>query len=269
MAVAASTTARRVRGIGAVYEECREATSGRAMSDIRPHVLIVDDDAELRGMLGEYLANEQIDVDTAADGAAALRLLERQRPDLVLLDVSMPGMNGFEVLRRLRDKWPVPVLMLTARDDVVDRVLGLELGADDYLTKPFNSRELLARIQAVLRRTQGGLSGAPLEVLEIGRLALEPGMHVARLDGEIVPLTDAEYRVLEVLARNAGRVVSRAELTQKALGRRHQGLDRSVDTHVNNLRRKLGSAVEQATPILGVRGAGYMIGLPSAADAGH
>ena len=126
------------------------------MSDIRPHVLIVDDDAELRGMLGEYLGNEQIDVDTAGDGATALRLLERQRPDLVLLDVTMPGMNGFDVLRRLREKWPVPVLMLTARDDVVDRVLGLELGADDYLTKPFNGRELLARIHAVLRRTQGG-----------------------------------------------------------------------------------------------------------------
>jgi DNA-binding response OmpR family regulator len=239
------------------------------MSDIRPHVLIVDDDAELCGMLGEYLANEQIEVDTAADGAAALRVLERQRPDLVLLDVTMPGLSGFEVLRRLREKWPVPVLMLTARDDVVDRVLGLELGADDYLTKPFNGRELLARIHAVLRRTQGGLPAATPEALELGHLALDTGMHAARVGGEPVALTDAEYRVLEVLVRNAGRIVSRAELTQKALGRRHLGLDRSVDTHVSNLRRKLGPAVEQSTPIFGVRGAGYMIGQPYAADSGH
>ena len=258
------------RGVAVpVYNAGREPDAGRAMSDIRPHVLIVDDDAELRGMLCEYLSNEQIEVDTAPDGAAALRVIERQRPDLVLLDVSMPGLSGFDVLRRLREKWPVPVLMLTARDDVVDRVLGLELGADDYLTKPFNGRELLARIHAVLRRAQGGLQAQGPEVLELGRLALDTGMHVARVDGEAVALTDAEYRVLEVLVRSAGRVVSRAELTQKALGRRHLGLDRSVDTHVSNLRRKLGAIVEDTTPIFGVRGAGYMIGQPAAPDAGH
>ncbi|MFO1406119.1 MAG: response regulator transcription factor [Steroidobacteraceae bacterium] len=239
------------------------------MSDPRPHVLIVDDDAELRSMLGEYLANEQIEVDTAPDGATALRMLERQRPDLLLLDVTMPGMNGFELLRRVRDRWPVPVLMLTARDDVVDRVLGLELGADDYLTKPFNGRELLARIHAVLRRAQGAMAGTAAETIGLGRLALDTGMHQARVDGTAVPLTDAEYRVLEVLVRNAGRVVSRAELTQKALGRRHLGLDRSVDTHVSNLRRKLGTAVEQSTPIMGVRGAGYMIGQPASDEPGH
>ena len=258
------------RGAAAqVYKAIRAPDAARDMNDIRPHVLIVDDDAELRGMLDEYLSNEQIVVDTAADGVAALRHIERQRPDLVLLDVSMPGMSGFDVLRRLREKCPVPVLMLTARDDVVDRVLGLELGADDYLTKPFNGRELLARIHAVLRRTQGGLQAQGPEALELGRLALDTGMHVVRVDGEGVPLTDAEYRVLEVLVRNAGRVVSRAELTQKALGRRHVGLDRSVDTHVSNLRRKLGTIVEGTTPILGVRGAGYMIGQPSTPESGH
>lgn len=220
-------------------------------------------------MLTEYLANEQIEVDVAADGVAALRSIERQRPDLVLLDVTMPGLNGFDVLRRLREKWRVPVLMLTARDDVVDRVLGLELGADDYLTKPFNGRELLARVHAVLRRSQSGMSGGEPEVLRIGSLSLETGLHEASVGEEAVNLTDAEFRVLEVLVRNAGRVVSRAELTMKALGRRHVGLDRSVDTHVSNLRRKLGAAVEQSTPILGVRGAGYMIGLPSSPRADH
>jgi len=237
------------------------------MSNRGPHVLIVDDDSELRAMLTEYLANEQIEVDVAVDGIAALRSIERQRPDLVLLDVTMPGLNGFDVLRRLREKWPIPVLMLTARDDVVDRVLGLELGADDYLTKPFNGRELLARIHAVLRRSQGTVAGAEPEVLRVGQLSLETGLHEARLDETVVDLTDAEFRILEVLVRNAGRVVSRGELTMKALGRRHVGLDRSVDTHVNNRRRKFGAAVEQTTPILGVRGAGYMIGLPSVPGA--
>jgi DNA-binding response OmpR family regulator len=237
------------------------------MSNRGPHVLIVDDDSELRAMLTEYLANEQIEVDVAVDGIAALRSIERQRPDLVLLDVTMPGLSGFDVLRRLREKWPIPVLMLTARDDVVDRVLGLELGADDYLTKPFNGRELLARIHAVLRRSQGTVTGAEPEVLRVGQLSLETGLHEARLDETVVDLTDAEFRILEVLVRNAGRVVSRGELTMKALGRRHVGLDRSVDTHVNNLRRKFGAAVEQTTPILGVRGAGYMIGLPSVLGA--
>ena len=235
------------------------------MPERRPHVLIVDDDAELRAMLMEYLTREQFDVDAAGDGVAALRWLERQRPDIVLLDVTMPGANGFEVLQRLRSDSPIPVLMLTARDEDVDRILGLELGADDYLTKPFNARELLARINAILRRTRSGAAATP-EVLRVGPLVLETGRHEARVDDNAIALTDAEFRVLEVLVRNAGRVVSRGELTRRALGRRLVGLDRSIDTHVSNLRRKLGGEVEAATPIRGVRGAGYMLGLP--ADTG-
>jgi DNA-binding response OmpR family regulator len=231
------------------------------MPERRPQVLIVDDDVELRAMLKEYLEREQIDVETAADGAAALRRLERERPDIVLLDVTMPGASGFEVLQKLRVESQVPVLMLTARDDHVDRVLGLELGADDYLTKPFNARELLARIHAILRRAQPPAGGAAPEVLRIGALTLETGLHQASVDGVAVNLTDAEYRVLEVLVRQAGRVVSRAELTRRGLGRRLVGLDRSVDTHVSNLRRKLGARVETTTPIRGVRGAGYLLGL--------
>jgi DNA-binding response OmpR family regulator len=164
-------------------------------------------------------------------------------------------------LKQLRSGSAVPVLMLTARDEHVDRILGLELGADDYLTKPFNARELLARIHAILRRTHGAAAGGAPELLRIGVLALETGLHEARVDGERVELTDAEFRVLEVLVRQAGCVVSRSELTRRALGRRHVGLDRSVDTHVSNLRRKLGARVEATTPIRGVRGAGYMLGL--------
>lgn len=234
------------------------------MPERRPQVLIVDDDGELRTMLEEYLEREQFEVATAADGTAALRWLERHRPDIVLLDVTMPGADGFEVLRRLRAGSATPVLMLTARDEHVDRILGLELGADDYLTKPFNARELLARIHAILRRTQGGPAGGAPELLRLGALELETGLHEARVDGERIELTDAEFRVLELLVRRAGQVVSRSELTRLALGRRHMGLDRSVDTHVSNLRRKLGARVEATTPIRGVRGAGYMLGLAAA-----
>ncbi len=231
------------------------------MPERNPQVLIVDDDAELRTMLKEYLEREQLDVVAVGDGAAALRRLERERPDIVLLDVTMPGASGFEVLQKLRTESQVPVLMLTARDDHVDRILGLELGADDYLTKPFNARELLARIHAILRRVHGPEDGAGPEVLRIGALTLETGLHQARVDGTAVALTDAEYRVLEVLVRQAGRVVSRAELTRRGLGRKLVGLDRSVDTHVSNLRRKLGPRIEATTPIRGVRGAGYLLGL--------
>jgi len=237
------------------------------MSELRPQVLVVDDDLEMCSMLREYLSKEHFEVDVAHDGASALKRLERHKADIVLLDVSMPNLGGFDVLRRLRTESSLPVLMLTARDDHVDRVLGLELGADDYLTKPFNARELVARIHAILRRSQTSHQVDEPEILEIGLLTLETGLRRAHVEGEIVPLTDAEYRVLELLVRNAGRVMSRSEITRRALGRRYLGLDRSVDTHVSNLRRKLGSRIDSSTPILGVRGAGYLLGLSDLAKS--
>jgi DNA-binding response OmpR family regulator len=232
-----------------------------AMIDRRPQVLVVDDDLELCAMLREYLTKEYFEVDMAHDGATALKRLERDRPDIVLLDVSMPNLGGFDVLRTLRTESTLPVLMLTARDDHIDRILGLELGADDYLTKPFNARELVARIHAILRRSQASHQVDEPEMLELGSITLETGLRRARVEGEVVSLTDAEYRVLELLIRNAGRVMSRSEITRRALGRKYLGLDRSVDTHVSNLRRKLGPRIEGSTPIMGVRGAGYVLGL--------
>lgn len=237
------------------------------MSERRPQVLVVDDDLEMCAMLQEYLSKERFEVDVAHDGTSALKRLERHKADIVLLDVSMPNLGGFDVLRQLRSESTLPVLMLTARDDHVDRVLGLELGADDYLTKPFNARELVARIHAILRRSQAGNQVDEPEMLEIGLLTLETGLRRVRVEGEIVSLTDAEYRVLELLVRNAGRVMSRSEITRRALGRKYLGLDRSVDTHVSNLRRKLGSRIEASTPILGVRGAGYLLGLSELAKS--
>src|SRR3569833_1391312 len=209
------------------------------MLERRSRVLVVDDDTEMCGMLREYLSKEQFEVTLAHDGTPALRLVDEFPPDIVLLDVTMPSLGGFDVLRRLRGDTDLPVLMRTARDDYSDRVHGLELGADDYLTKPFNARELVARIHAILRRSQAGHQVDEPEVLEIGLLTLETGLRRARVEGEIIPLTDAEYRV-----RNAGRVMSRSENTRRALGRKYLGLDRRVDTHVSNLRRKLGSRIE-------------------------
>jgi two-component system response regulator CpxR len=231
------------------------------MLERRSRVLVVDDDTEMCAMLKEYLSKEQFDVALAHDGETALRLVDETAPDIVLLDVSMPSLGGFDVLRRLRGDSDLPVLMLTARDDYSDRVHGLELGADDYLTKPFNARELVARIHAILRRAKPSTMTEAPEVLHLGQLTLETGLRRVKVGEDLIALTDAEFRILELLVRSAGRVVTRSEITRRALGRKRQGLDRSVDTHVSNLRRKLGQRIENSTPILGVRGAGYMMGV--------
>ncbi len=232
-----------------------------------PRVLLVDDDRELTAMLVEYLGREGFETAALHDGAVALEELAGLRPDLVVLDVMLPGRNGLDVLRALRAReGSPPVLMLTARGDDVDRIVGLELGADDYLAKPFNPRELVARLRAILRRAteraapaDAPAAGAPLE---LGTLRLDPGRHRASVRGAVVALTGAEFRVLEVLLRAAGRVVSREQLTEQALGRKLELYDRSVDTHVSNLRRKLGLSGPDAVEIRGIRGAGYLLTPP-------
>ena len=232
-----------------------------------PRVLLVDDDRELTTMLVEYLGREGFETAALHDGALALEQVGVLRPDLVVLDVMLPGRNGLDVLRALhaREGSP-PVLMLTARGDDVDRIVGLELGADDYLAKPFNPRELVARLRAILRRAtervvphDASAGGAPLE---LGSLRLDPARHRASVRGVAVALTGAEFRVLDVLLRAAGRVVSREQLTEQALGRTLELYDRSVDTHVSNLRRKLGLSGPGEAEIRGIRGAGYLLTLP-------
>jgi DNA-binding response OmpR family regulator len=233
-----------------------------------PRVLIVDDDRELTAMLSEYLGREGFEVAVSHDGAEALERLTGDGgvPDLVVLDVMLPGRNGLDVLRALRAREaPPPVLMLTARGDDVDRIVGLELGADDYLAKPFNPRELVARMRAVLRRLSE--SRLPHEPLALGPLRLEPSRHRASMRGAPADLTGAEFRVLEVLLRSAGRVVSREQLTEQALGRRLELYDRSIDTHISNLRRKLGLGPGAELEIRGIRGAGYLLTRPEASGA--
>jgi DNA-binding response OmpR family regulator len=214
-------------------------------------VLLADDDVELSGMLREYLEREGFGVTAVHDGEAAARLALSGSYQIVVLDVMMPKVDGIEALRQIRQTSRVPVIMLTARGDDVDRIVGLELGADDYVPKPCTPRELVARLRAILRRAQPGSDGGPLEV---GSLALWPEKRRAQWRGREVHLTSIEFNVLEVLMRNAGRVVSKNEISEQALGRPLARFDRSIDVHLSAIRQKLGDG---ATLIRTVRGMGY------------
>ena len=222
-------------------------------------ILVVDDDVPLAEMIGEYLRPEGFSVDLVHDGAVAMALLVSGY-DLVVLDVMLPHRSGFEVLKAYRRSGTTPVILLTARDSETDRVVGLELGADDYIPKPFNPRELVARVRAVLRRSAGV---APTVELRLGDVALNPGARLATLRGAALDLTTAEFNLLERLLQRAGTAVSRDELARAALGRHYgDGIDRNVDTLVSKLRRKLGGEERIKT----VRNAGYLFAVPP--DAG-
>jgi DNA-binding response OmpR family regulator len=236
--------------------------------DMQPWVLIVDDDRELAAMLGEFLERDAFRVTVVHDAAAVAPLLQADSvPDLLVLDVMLPGRSGFELLRELRQQRPrLPIVMLTARGDAVDRILGLELGADDYLAKPFDPRELAARMRAVLRRSQapGPEPDTLPTLLEAGALQLDLPRRQARIGAQDVELTGAEFRVLSRLVRDTGTLVSRAELTEQALGRKLTLYDRSIDTHVSNLRRKLERFGTAGIEIRAVRGSGYELRLRDA-----
>ena len=223
-------------------------------------VLLVDDDVELCEMLSAFLVNEGFEVDAVHDGDAGLECGLTGRYDLIVLDVMMPGRGGFDVLRGLRPKVSTPVLVLTARGEDVDSIVGLELGADDYLAKPCNLRVLTARARAILRRAGGAGAqgdGAP-EVLELDDLRVHLGSRTVLCGEHEVETTSTEFSVLEALAREAGHVVTKAELSERALGRKLSRYDRSLDMHVSNLRRKLGPAPGGGERIKTVRGVGYL-----------
>jgi len=222
-----------------------------------PRILIVDDDRALCALLAEYLQREGFVVDVAHDSETALGQLrnQAQRPDLLILDVMMPGRDGLETLRELRLQYRLPVIMLSARGEPVDRVIGLELGADDYLAKPCLPRELLARVRAQLRRNTPAVSGT----LQVGILRLQPGERRAYAGENELSLTGAEFQLLLALAQRAGELVDKAALTRIALGRELERFDRSVDVHVSRLRHKLAEASGQSPRIESVRGAGYIL----------
>jgi len=227
-------------------------------------VLCIDDDRRLFELLASYFAPNGVSLAHATDGAKGLAALERDVFDAVLLDVMMPGMDGLEVCRRIRQTRQIPVIMLTARGDEADRVVGLELGADDYVPKPFSPRELLARLRAVLRRSQPSVIETEIVV---GRVAIEVGARRVRVGGEPVELTGLEFDILLALARRPGRVVPRETLLAEA-GRNDVTVnDRTVDVHVSHLRKKLGDESKGARLIKTVRGVGYVLAPADAAAA--
>ena len=232
------------------------------------NILLIDDDIELCRLVGEFLEGEGWKIESVHDGDEGARRAVAGDWDLVILDVMLPGRNGFDVLRTIRDQGPVPVLMLTARGEEVDRIVGLELGADDYLPKPFNPRELAARIRAILRRTTDG-SLADTGVLQVGDLELDRGARGASCSGRMVDLTGVEYELLEILIEKAGQVVTREELSRRALGRRPSAYDRSLDTHMSNLRRKLGPLPSGMERLKTIRGVGYQYLRPAVCETGE
>jgi len=221
-------------------------------------ILLVDDDVELCEMLAEYLGPEGFEVDLVHDGEDGARQAAAGHYDAVLLDVMLPRLNGFDALRRIRADSRVPVLMLTAKGDAVDRIVGLEMGADDYLPKPCDPRELVARLRAILRRTGSAGDGRQREeTLRVGDVELRASARIVLRGGRKLELTSTEYNILEVLLREAGRVVSKADLSEQALGRKLAHYDRSIDMHLSKLRRKLGAAADGRSLIETVRGMGY------------
>ncbi|HTH95387.1 MAG TPA: response regulator transcription factor [Rhodocyclaceae bacterium] len=225
-----------------------------------PKLLIADDDADLCALLQSYLGAEGFDVQVANDGDTALAVATAEAFDLLILDVMMPGKNGFEVLRQLRKRQLTPVLMLTARGDDNDSITGLELGADDYLAKPCNPQVLVARIRAVLRRAEPANTTAQEQAhLTVGDLALNRHNRTLLRDGELVTLTSTEFSVVDVLLRATGQVVSKDQLSREALGRELGRYDRALDMHISNLRHKLGALPSGGERILTVRGSGYQL----------
>lgn len=230
-------------------------------------VLLVDDDVQLCKLLAERLATEGYTLETAHDGAGGLERALSMEHALVVLDLMLPGMGGLDVLRHLRKVSPVPVLILTARGEDTDRILGLEMGADDYVPKPFNPRELIARIRAILRRTaRTENSAGPLVV---GDLRMDPAVREVWLEDAPLNLTSAEFTLLEVFMREPGRIHSRERLTESVLGRKLGAFDRVIDVHVSNLRKKLG-VPQDGQRIKAVRGSGYLFApRPMSKDTDH
>lgn len=219
-------------------------------------ILIIDDDVELSDLLAQYLEPEGFLVECVHDGESGVKKALNQHFDAIVLDVMLPKLNGFEVLKAIREHLDTPVLMLTARGDDIDKIVGLEIGADDYLPKPCNPRELVARLRAILRRTQKTLTQRP--VIEQHNIVVDCSKRIVTLAGHYLELTNAEFNILEMLIKSPGQAFSKEELTEYALGRKYTAYDRSIDVHISNLRNKLGDNTQGEPIIKTVRGFGYM-----------
>jgi DNA-binding response OmpR family regulator len=226
-------------------------------------ILLIDDDVELCSMLTEYMGRYGFHVTAVHRGDTGLNTALARPFALILLDVMLPGMDGFDVLRRIRTASSVSVLLLTARGEDVDRIVGLEIGADDYLSKPFNPRELLARVRAILRRTAGNQVKQEQVLLRTQGLELNAAARTVLLNGSNIDLTDVEFALLEVLMRAPGTVVTREEISESVLGRKFHPFDRSLDMHVSRLRRKLAESGAPEAQVKTIRGVGYQLTVTS------
>ncbi len=222
-------------------------------------VLVVDDDPGVLDVVSFMLRREGFEVDEERDGAAAIEAARERNYDIVILDVMLPGMSGTDICRELRSESDVPILMLTARDAEIDRVVGLELGADDYVTKPFSTAELLSRVRAILRRRELDRAGGGATVRNLGGLQIDLGRHEVRVDGERVHLTLSEFKVLSLLAEQPEAIVSRKELMQHLWASEHVGDEHACEVHISNLRRKIERDPSQPQRLVTVRGMGYKL----------
>jgi DNA-binding response OmpR family regulator len=220
-------------------------------------ILVVDDEPKIADLARDYLEHAGFTVRTATDGETALAAVRRDRPDLVVLDLGLPGLDGLDVTRTIRRDSNLPVIMLTARDDELDKLLGLELGADDYLTKPFSPRELVARVRAVLRRVDAAAAPGAVELIRAGDLTLDLPRMRADLAGAAIDLTPTEFALLAALARQPGRIFTRSQLLDAVHGVAFESYERAIDTHIKNIRRKLEPDPRQPTHVLTVYGVGY------------
>ena len=222
-------------------------------------IMLVEDETSIRETMAEFLAEEGFEILQAADGLGALEVFRENQPDLIILDLMLPKLDGLEVCKAIRQKSNVPIIMVTARDEEIDKLLGLELGADDYITKPFSLREMKARIKAVLRRT--GFQGSTEEhKISFGALEINTDRREVRMNNKIIELTPSEYAILTTLSQNVGRPYSRLQLLNATLGESYAGYERVIDTHVSNLRKKIEPNPQKPIYILTVYGLGYKFG---------
>jgi DNA-binding response OmpR family regulator len=222
-------------------------------------ILLVDDDIELTSLLREFLMEEGFEVTAVDDGRAAMAIVNSDAADVIVLDIMMPKMNGIDLLQRIRRASAVPVVMLTAKGDDTDRIAGLNLGADDYVSKPCSPGELAARVRAILRRTQRAPGVASHDVIQVGDLVIHPASRVAEWQGTQLDLTGTEFTLLEVLARQAGQLVSKQEISKRAFGQPLMPFDRRIDVHISSVRQKLGIRQDGQSWIQSVRGQGYQL----------
>jgi DNA-binding response OmpR family regulator len=234
-------------------------TADRTEQVVKRRILVVDDNPKIVEVLQAYLEREDFEVTSAADGPAALEAAAASRPDLALLDVMLPGIDGIELTRRFQRDYDLPVILVTARTDEIDRLIGLEVGADDYVSKPFSPREVVARVKAVLRRIERAGQPQPNEVLRVGGLEIDLAGRTVTVDGAAAELTRTEFDLIATLAAHPGRVYTRMQLMEAAQGDAFEGYERTIDAHVKNVRRKLGDDPRDPRHIQTVFGVGYKL----------